>query len=192
MLILGSSSPRRKEILGFFSLAFTVETSNFDESSILFTGDPTQYVLELAKAKLTSLKDKFRKEPILTADTVVFCNGKVYNKPANAKQAFQALTELQGKWHSVFTGLALSWGNHIYEEFEETRVLFNPLTEDEIRHYNKKIHFADKAGGYAIQMGGGLIVNKIDGCYYNVMGMPVNTLRKLLKHADIELWDYVK
>lgn len=192
MLILGSTSPRRKEILDFFSLPFTVENPKFDERTIPFEGDPKVYVAALAKAKLTSLMLKFSTHFIVTADSVVYCNGKVYNKPRDEREAFQALLELQGKWHFVFTGLAFYNGERMYEEVEETRVLFNPLTEDEIRHYNKKIHFADKAGGYAIQMGGGLIVNKIDGCYYNVMGMPVNALRRLLKYAGIELWDYVR
>lgn len=195
--ILGSGSPRRKEILSYFSLPFEQQSPLFDEESVLFSGDPKDYVTKLTNGKLSNLKDKFPQSLILTADTVVYCDGKIYNKPKDEEEAFQYLSELSGKWHSVYTGLSLFDGRDInnqkvFHEIEETRVLFNPLTPNEIRHYHSKIHWADKAGGYAIQMGAGLVVNKIDGCYYNVMGLPINTLRKLLKKVNLELWDYVK
>lgn len=195
--ILGSQSPRRKEILNYFSLAFEQQSSDFDESTIPFTGDPKKYVATLAHCKSLELANKFPSSIILTADTVVYYNGKVYNKPKDEEEAFSALTELVGQWHSVFTALCIYDGRDlnnptIYEEVEETRVLLNALTPDEIRHYHSKIHWNDKAAGYAIQTGAGLIVNKIDGCYHNVMGLPINTLRKLLKKSEIELWDFVK
>ena len=82
--------------------------------------------------------------------------------------------------------------DQIWSAFEETRVLFNPMTPEEIRHYHKKLHWSDKAGGYAIQMAGGLAVKKIDGCYYNVMGLPINSVRQLLLQVKIDLWDYLK
>jgi septum formation protein len=191
-LILGSTSPRRKEILNFFSLPFTTESPLFDEESVIFNGNPVIYAQDIARGKLKELNNRFPEKLILTSDTVVFCDGKIYNKPKDEKEAFAALTELQGRWHSVFTALSLSNGEEIFEGIEETKVLFNPLTPNEIRHYHSKIHWADKAGSYAIQMGAGLIVNKIDGCYYNVMGLPINTLRSLLRNVQIELWDYVR
>lgn len=191
-LILGSQSPRRKEILSYFSLPFEQFAPNFDEETLLFKGDPGEYVSSLSKGKAESLQMQYPEAIILTADTVVYREGKIYNKPKNEEEAFQALTELVGQWHSVFTGVTVNANNRSYQQWEETRVLFNPLTPDEIRHYHKKIHWADKAGGYAIQMGGGLIVRKIDGCYYNVMGLPINTVRALLQKVGIELWEYVK
>jgi len=196
-LILGSGSPRRKEILDYFSLPFEQKTSNYDEESLSFDGNPLNYVSNLAHGKLIEIKKANPDAIILTADTVVFCEGKVYNKPKTEDEAFKALTELSGKWHSVFTAVCLYSGDRleepqIFQAVEETRVLFNALTPNEIRHYHSKIHWTDKAGGYAIQMGAGLIVNKIDGCFYNVMGLPINTVRRLLKNINIELWDYVK
>ncbi len=191
-LILGSQSPRRKEILSFFELPFEQISSDFDELSIPFLGDPKKYVTQLSSSKGNNLLQKNPEAIILTADTVVYHDGVVYNKPVDEEEAFRFLSTLVGKWHSIFTGVSLTTSSNQFNEWEETKVLFNALTEDEIRHYHRKIHWADKAGGYAIQMGGGLIVRKIEGCFYNAMGLPINTVRSLLKNVGIELWDFVK
>lgn len=191
-LILGSQSPRRKEILGYFSLPFEQATPLFDEDSIPFHGNPAKHVCELSHGKAQSLHHLFPKAIILTADTIVFQEGKLYGKPRNEKEAFEILSQLAGKWHSVFTGLTLRQDDREFHRFEETRVLFNPLTPEQVRHYQAKLHCTDKAGGYAIQMAGGLIVNRIEGCYYNVMGLPVNSVRHLLLQIGIDLWDYLK
>lgn len=191
-IILGSQSPRRKEILDFFNLPFVQASPKFDEESIHYRRDPIKYVIALAEGKAHSLQEYYPNDIILTADTIVYRSGKVYNKPKDEQEAFTMLSELVGKWHSVFTGVTVRHGNALHSGWEETRVLFNALTEDEIRHYHRKIHWADKAGGYAIQMAGGLIVKKIDGCYYNVMGLPINTVHSLLKQSGIELWDHVQ
>lgn len=191
-LILGSQSPRRKEILSYFSLPFEQISPHFDESSIPFRGNPEEYVCLLSDGKAASLHSQYPQAVILTADTIVCRNHKIYQKPKTQEEAFQAFSELVGEWHSVYTGVTLCYNGKIYRQWEETRVLFNFLTPDEIRHYHSKIHWADKAGGYAIQMAGGLIVKRIEGCYYNVMGLPINTVRELLKKIGIELWHYVK
>lgn len=191
-LILGSQSPRRREILSYFSLPFEQKTPQFDEEAYPFSGNPIEYVNALSEGKAQSLKQLYPESIILTADTIVYRGGKIYGKPRTSEDAFQALTELEGRWHSVFTGVTLLHNGEIHTLAEETRVLFNTLSHAQIRHYHTKLHWADKAGGYAIQMGGGLIVNKIEGCYYNVMGLPINTVRTLLLKIGIELWDYLK
>lgn len=191
-LILGSQSQRRKEILGYFSLPFEQIKPDFDEESIEFQGDPVAFVTEIAEGKAHDLATRFPDAIILTADTTVYRNGKIYGKPQDAEEAFQTLTELAGKWHSVFTGVSVFSKGKIITAHEETRVLFNKLTPEEIRHYHKKLHWSDKAGGYEIQMAGGLAINKIDGCYYNVMGLPINSVRQLLLKVGIELWDYIR
>lgn len=191
-IILGSQSPRRKEILNFFNFPFKQATPDFDEETIFFRRDPIAYVCALAEGKARALQNFHPNDIILSADTVVYRSGKVYNKPKNEQEAFAMLSELVGKWHSVFTGVAVLKGETMRTGWEETRVLFNAMTEEEIRRYHQKIHWADKAGGYAIQMAGGLIVKKIDGCYYNAMGLPINTVHSLLKQAGIELWNYVQ
>lgn len=193
-IILGSQSPRRKEILDFFKIPFCQISPNFNEDSILYKRDPITYVNALAEGKAKALESQYPdpENIIISADTIVYRTGKVYNKPNDEQAAFQMLSELVGKWHSVFTGVAVLKDHQLYTGWEETRVLFNPMSSDEIRRYHSKIHWADKAGGYAIQMAGGLIVKKIDGCYYNVMGLPINTLHELLKQIGIEMWDYVQ
>lgn len=191
-LILGSQSPRRKEILSYFALPFEQASPPFDESSIPFQNNPAEYVCAIAKGKADSLIHLYPEAAIITADTTVWRAGKIYGKPSSSEEALQYLSELVGQWHSVFTGVVLRYGNAQFTEVEETRVLFNDLTPDQIRHYHTKLHWSDKAGGYAIQMAGGLIVRKIDGCFYNVMGLPINTLHTLLNKIGIELWEYLK
>lgn len=191
-LILASQSPRRKEILSFFSYPFEAVTSHFDEESVPFQGNPVDFVCKIAAGKAKALAPQYPQDLILAADTTVFKDGKNYGKPANADEAFQALSELAGQWHSVFTGIALIKGKELWTTSEETRVLFNPLTPEEIRHYHKKLHWSDKAGGYAIQMAGGLAIRRIEGCYYNAMGLPINGVRQLLLNVGIDLWDYLK
>lgn len=191
-IILGSQSPRRKEIFNYFDLSFEQAKPPFDEESIPFQGDPENYVLELSKHKALSLHSLYPQAAIVTADTVVFCNGKVYNKPADYAEAFHFLTELTGKWHSVFTGVTLSYQGQFFQKTAETRVLFNPLTPEQIHTYLKLSQWEDKSGGYTIQKLGVLLVQRIEGCYYNVIGFPVNAVRDLFLQLGIDLWNYAK
>jgi len=191
-LILGSQSPRRKEILSYFDLPFEQASPPFDEEAVPFNGDHINYVCGLAEGKALSLAPSYPGAIIITADTIVWKDGKLYGKPKDNEDAFQILSELAGQWHSVFTAVSLYHNGSIFSRYEETKVLFNPLTPEEIRHYYTKLHLADKAGGYAIQMAGGLIVKKIEGCYYNVMGFPINSVRELLLQVKIDLWNYLK
>lgn len=191
-IILGSQSPRRKEILRFFSLPFVQIASSFDEDSIPFEGDPASYVQILSRKKAETLSSFHADRVILTADTTVFYNGKIYNKPKNLEEAVLFLKQLSGKWHSVFTALSLFYNGIIHTRHEETKILFQELTLEQIHKYLKHINFLDKAGSYAIQQGGSLIVKKIDGCYYNAMGLPLNSLQELLLIANIDLWHYMK
>lgn len=190
-LILGSRSPRRKEILGYFSLPFEQIDSHFDESSIAFTGNPETYVQTLAEQKALTLSKVYPEAAILTADTIVYRHGKIYGKPASEEDAIAVLTELSGVWHSVFTGVALYYRTQLHYLTEETRVLFNKITDRQITEYLTKLHLYDKAGSYQIQQAGGIIVNKMEGCYYNVVGLPINSVRILLNKIGIELWNYL-
>lgn len=191
-LILGSQSPRRKEILGHYNIPFEVATSNFVEEEVPFLGDPTQYVNTLSKGKADALAHQFPDAAILTADTVVFQDNKIYNKPIDRQDAIRMLTELSGNWHSVFTGMTIRYGDKQFQQVEETRVEFNSLSQSQLDAYVNTQRWADKAAGYGIQTCGGVIVRQIAGCYYNVMGLPVNTLRDLLMKINIDLWNYLK
>jgi septum formation protein len=190
-IILGSHSPRRKEILGYFNLPFKVAVSSFPEETIPFEGNAKEYASKLSESKANVLYPIYPEAVIITADTVVFREGKIYDKPKNHTEAFKALSELVGQWHSVYTSVTVRKEMKVYTDVEETRVLFNPLTPEQIKVYQSKIHCWDKAGGYAIQGAGSLIVQKIDGCYYNVMGLPINTLQKLLLKVEIDLWRHL-
>ncbi len=192
MLILGSQSPRRGELLARFSLPFKQVASSFDEESVLFEGDPRAYVLLLAQKKGEALQPQYPHDLILTADTVVYYQGKIYNKPRDREEAFRFLSELSGHWHQVFTGMCLIQGTQKHQGVEETRLHFHPLTERQIRLYNEHCHFLDKAGGYAIQGTGSMIMDRIEGAYDNVTGMPLNLTRTLLYKAGIDLWDHLK
>lgn len=191
-LILGSQSPRRRKILSYFSLPFEQVSSDFDETSISFKGNPEIYVQEIAKGKAKRLIEQFPEVAILTADTIVYRHGKIYGKPSNESEAMMTLTELAGQWHSVFTAVVLCFQGKLNACTEETRVLFNDLTPKQIQTYHQKLNLYDKAGSYQLQMPGGLAISKIDGCYYNVVGLPINSVRSLLLKLDIDLWDYLK
>lgn len=191
-LILGSQSPRRKEILSFFAIPFVQIPSCFDEESVLFEGDPARYALELSSKKAQSLAEKFPNDLIISADTVVFFEGNIYNKPRDEAEAFSMLQKFSGKWQQVYTAHTIQKNNEAYSGFEETKILFNPLTDEQIRLYHNHCSSLDKAGAYAIQQAGSILVSKIDGCYYNVMGLSVNTLRELLSKFGVDLWAHLK
>lgn len=191
-LILGSQSPRRYEILNFFHLPFQQVSPQFDEDAVVFENNPEKYALTLAEGKAHSLIPQFSSSIILTADTVVYKNGIIYGKPKNSEEALQYLRELSGQWHQVWTGLTVYFQERYFYAAEKTDVLFNSLTEEQMQIYHKKLNFADKAGGYMIQGAGSLIVNRIAGCYYNVMGLPINALYKVLLPTGIDLWNSIK
>lgn len=190
-LILGTKSPRRREILACFNLPFEHRDADFDESSVPFHGDPAAYVCAVSRGKAAALASQHPHHIILTADTEVYRQGKIYGKPADADAAVAMLHELAGHWHSVHTGLTVRRGHEEYTLSEETRVLFHPASDKQIRLYLSAIHSYDKCGGYSIQNNGSILVQRIEGCYYNVMGMPINTLTKILHHLGIDLWEHL-
>lgn len=191
-LILGSTSPRRREILNFFSIPFTQVSPDFDEAQVIFQGDPIAFASEVARRKALCLADRYANDVILTADTIVYREKKVFLKPETMEEAHGMLRELAGKEHRVFTGVCVINKNGCFIDTEETRVFFHELTEPQIHAYHNHFLPLDKAGGYAIQKGGSLIVKRIEGCYYNIMGLPIHTVRRLLLKAGIDLWDYLK
>jgi len=175
-----------------FSIPFRQVSSDFDETQVLFKGDPAAFVTELARRKAEALHEKFPDSIILTADTTVYRDGRLFEKPANMEEAHRMLREHSGKEQQVYTGVAISYKKKIDSQAEETKVHFCELTDSEIDIYLKAFYPLDKAGGYSIQDAGSLIVKRIEGCYYNVMGLPMQTTRQLLLKAGIDLWDYFK
>ncbi len=190
-LILGSRSPRRAEILRYFSLPFEQISSHFEEELVPFQGDPIQYATTLSEGKGLSLSPQYLQATILTADTVVFKEGQIYNKPATDEENFEMLKKLNGSWHSVFTAVTAIQGRKKATICEETRILFHHLADLELQKYHRAFHGKDKAGGYSIQMGGSLIVKRMEGCFHNAMGLPINGLHRVLKEVGIDLWHYL-
>jgi septum formation protein len=191
-IILGSQSPRRKEILDFFSLPFRQISPQFDETQVAFHKDPIVFVKEVAERKALCLIERFPHTPIITADTIVFCKERLFLKPETIDEARSMLSELSGKEHEVYTGICVAQGSKYFSDFAKTVVEFHELTEAQIDAYHRYVHPLDKAGSYAIQKGGSLIVKRIDGCYYNIMGLPLQPLRRLLLNVGIDLWDHLK
>jgi septum formation protein len=188
-IVLGSKSPRRQEIIKFLSIPHIVASSPFDERTVPFQGDAEEYVRIIAEKKGEALVSEFPDEVIVTADTIVLLDGKILLKPENDGNGKEMLAALSGKTHDVITGVAIRKGDRVKSGVETTRVHFNPLTEKEIAAYLKGMHGRDKAGGYGAQEMGSLLIKGIEGCFYNVIGLPVNTLRKLLGQFGIDLWD---
>ena len=191
-IILGSQSPRRKEIMSHFSLPFEQASPPFIEEAIPFTGDPIEYVTTLSRGKAESLHHTYPTAILLTADTVVYLEGKVYNKPQDFAEAVRFLSEFSEKWQHIYTGVTVRQGNNVYSAIEETRVLFNRLSLEQIHCFLNAVSWKDKAGGFTIQGPGNLLISKIEGCYNNVTGLPVNTVRKLLLNVGIDLWHFIK
>lgn len=181
-LILASGSPRRKEILRTMGLSFTVDVSDADEG---FSGEPQDAVLEISYRKALSVAKRHEDAFVLAADTLVY-DGIVLGKPGSAENAVRMLNELSGKWHSVFTGLALihPLSGYTIRRVCETRVHFVELMQGDNEAYVKSGEPLDKAGAYGIQGLGGMFVDRIEGCYSNVVGLPMSLLREMLREMN--------
>ncbi|MCX8079648.1 MAG: Maf family nucleotide pyrophosphatase [Bacteroidia bacterium] len=181
-IILASGSPRRKELLRMLECEFEVLKSDCDESYPveLKAGEIAEY---LANKKSLSFNVPLKaKELLITADTIVWLHEKMLGKPQNTEEAVEMIKKLSGNVHSVFTGVALRTMEKLHVFYEETRVYFNPIDEADIIHYVEKYRPFDKAGAYGVQEWIGAVgIRKIDGCYYNVMGLPTARLYEEIK-----------
>lgn len=177
-ILLASASPRRHELLQLVAPNFECRAADVDESlpsGIL----PSEAVLYLSRIKALALAPS--NKIIIGADTVVALENKIIGKPKDENDAFDILKSLSGREHSVFTGVTLINGNEARSFFCETKVTFYELSDDEIHAYIKTGECLDKAGAYGIQGKGSLLVKKIDGDYFNVVGLPVAELYRQLK-----------
>lgn len=181
--ILASQSPRRAEILKDAGIIHTVVPSDADEN-ISTALPPEKYVMELALLKGAAVaKNADKNDIVISADTVVVLDGEIMGKPKNFEDAKRMLMSLSGRWHSVLTGYCVIAGKDgaASVRYEETKVKFREITEKEALHYIRSGECMDKAGSYGIQGKGRLLVEKIDGDYFNVVGLPVCALAKMLK-----------
>lgn len=179
--ILGSKSPRRKELLEKLDISFEQLTSDADEAVPPGLG-PREIAIHLAEIKANALvPDLEEKDVLITCDTLVALNGQIMNKPDNAEDAFEMISRLSNTQHHVYTGVQVT-APHVITQFSEvTTVFFKPLEPDDIRYYIEKYKPFDKAGAYGIQEWIGQIgISRIEGCYYNVMGLPLSRLYEAL------------
>ncbi len=189
-VILASKSPRRVEILEKIVKEFEVVQSNFDENTVDFKGDIEKYVKDLSRNKAIEVSKRLNEPSIvIAADTVVFQDGKVLEKPKNEEDAFSMLSSLSGNTHKVYSGICLinTYNDTVVTDCDCTEVRFSELNPRQIRNYINSGEPMDKAGAYGIQGLGGAFVEGINGCYYNVMGLPLNKLYKALENYDITI-----
>jgi septum formation protein len=182
-LILASRSPRRQELLRETGLSFNIVSREYEESypEGLSGREIAEY---LAGQKALHFRDGQigEREIIITADTIVWCCGRVLDKPADPDEAFRILKLISGRTHEVVTGVCLvsDHASHIFSEV--TKVTFDTISDEEMAFYITNYKPYDKAGGYGIQEWIGIVANShIDGSYFNVMGLPVNRLIRELK-----------
>ena len=181
-LILASGSPRRKEILDTMGLEFSVDVSDADES---FAGTPEEMVLELSRRKALAVASRHSGAMILAADTLVF-GDEVLGKPHSAEEAKRMLAGLYGRWHSVYTGVTMidTRSGKTLSRADVTRVHFVALTAQDIDAYVATGEPLDKAGAYGIQGRGGMFIDRIEGSYSNVVGLPMALVRSMLLELE--------
>ena len=183
-LILASASPRRKELLGLYGIPFTVRAADIDE-----TMDPDKppfdEVARLSREKALAVPRE-PEDVVVAADTIVVCDGIVLGKPRDEAHAIEMLSLLSGRAHQVMTGCTVLRGQKDETFTEVTDIHFRPLSPGEIRRYVATGEPMDKAGAYGIQGGAALFCQRMEGDYYNVMGLPVCAIGQVLKQIAPE------
>jgi len=185
-IVLASTSPRRIGLLRQVGMDFTVADPGGDESSA--HPDPRRRVTENALSKAEMVAERNGEALVMAADTVVYIDGFILGKPSSKDEAADMLRRLSGNVHKVFTGVAVihpTSGRFV--DFEETLVHIRRLSEEEILRYVESGEPMDKAGSYAIQGYGAVFVDRVVGCFHNVMGLPLALLSRMLREAGVEL-----
>lgn len=181
-IVLASASPRRQELLSKAGYKFTIQTADIEETypDDLPTNEIAEYIAE-QKALAVSSKVESKNTLIIAADTIVIHGNTILGKPKDEQEAFETLQQLSGKKHQVVTGVCLKTDTKIEKFSAITQVYFSKLLDDEIWYYLNNCEVLDKAGSYGIQDWIGLTkIDKIEGCYFNVMGLPMSLLYKKL------------
>ena len=185
-IILASRSRARRKLLKDVGLKFIISTSNIREKRLIKT-DCGDLVMENAMAKAIDVAGRFRSGMVIAADTVVLVGKRIIGKPESIKEALRTLKLLSRKPQWVYTGIAVIDidKNKRYTSFDRTKVYMYHLTEREIRNYFKRVSPLDKAGSFDIQGFGSVFIDRIEGCFYNVVGLPMAKLAKILKKAGV-------
>ena len=183
-IILASASPRRRQLLEEIGFTFQVEPVDIDETNQL-GASPEEFASQLAEKKATIAAQKFPDALVIGADTVVVQDNHIMGKPADAKEARIMLDKLSGQFHQVITGVSLIKAEFRSVFYESTTVHFKRMMPAEIEWYIQTGEPMDKAGAYGIQGKGGLLVERIDGSYSNVVGLPMAELVEELLNLEV-------
>ncbi|MBL7718074.1 MAG: septum formation protein Maf [Flavipsychrobacter sp.] len=180
-IILASQSPRRKQLMEAAEIDFTIVVADVDETNP--PGMPGEQVPEyLAKKKAAAIEADYPDATIVAADTIVLLDGEILGKPTDATDAEHILSKLSGRVHRVVTGVCIQKGTKQHSFSTTTEVHFRPLTAEQIKYYVANYKPFDKAGAYAIQEWIGMVgIEKINGDYYSVMGLPIGEVVKVLQ-----------
>jgi septum formation protein len=180
-LVLASQSPRRKELLSILGIPFDVIPSSIDETPMPGE-DPKSFVVRVARDKGMEVASRMEQSLVLSADTIVTIDGEILNKPEDERDAVRMLRKLSGRVHEVYTAVCLinQVKRETLEGLDRTQVWFDVMTDEQIHDYIKRENVMDKAGAYAIQGYAGVYIPRIDGNYFNVMGLPLPLVCKLL------------
>jgi septum formation protein len=180
-IILASKSPRRQELLQLMGLDFKVVLREVDETYPEGLS-PTEIAVHIAEKKAKAFDEVIHDEIVITADTIVCLEGKILGKPENEEHAFEILSDLSGKRHEVITAVCLLRNHQLTSFYEISEVFFKTLSDEQIRHYISTYAPMDKAGAYGIQEWIGLVaVEKINGSYSNIVGLPTQRLYEELQ-----------
>ncbi len=195
-LILASSSPRRSEILETLNMKFVVVKSCVDEEKIqaeMYKNTPAELVGALSKAKSHDVALQQKDGFVIGADTVVVLDNKIYGKPADSTALREMLTAFSGRTHQVLTGVTITEASSgkFVSSVAMTEVSFRKVENEEMIWYEKNANYRDKAGGYAIQEHAALFITGINGCYYNVVGLPIHETLKLFHQLDIDWKEFL-
>ena len=182
-LILASASPRRKELLSMLNIPFIIETSDVEEV-MEQNLQSSEIVMKLAEEKAKDVSKRFPNAVVIGADTIVTYNDQKLGKPSSIEDAFSTLKLLSGKTHEVYTGVSIINEGKSNTFYQCTKITFSELSDQEILEYIDTKEPMDKAGSYGIQGFGGTFVERIDGDYFSVVGLPINKVKKNLKELN--------
>lgn len=190
-IVLASASPRRRELLSQVGIPFEVVPGDIDEENTELSGTPGQKAEQLARMKAANVAARLESGLVLGADTIVVCDDEIFGKPADEEDARRMLMKLGGREHQVITGIALvdASSGKARTAHEITTVRFSELTGREIDVYIASGEPFDKAGAYAIQGRAAIFVESLDGCYSNVVGLPLRRLYCLLRDFGVSIYD---
>ena len=188
--ILASASPRRSEILRQLGLRFKVYPCRYPEPQRNRSESPSRYVRRVSRMKVTAVAKSHPNSKIIAADTIVVVNDEIFGKPSDRREAKDMLLRLGGRRHEVITGLCLATADdprRVYSSATCSDVYFRRMSGDEIDWYLNTEEYRDKAGAYGIQGFASLFIDRVDGCYFNIVGFPVSEFAHLCRRAKINL-----